>query len=129
MDTTAGPRSWLPRSIVPCMKSGRRWSRYMGVIVSQSSSDVVAPSAPVRRQRPSTVPFQAQLARLAALKPGRHRVVTCYLKIEQRDRARNKYAIKLKNRLRAVEENRPRLRLDTATLEQVRRDLGRVMEQ
>ena len=101
----------------------------MGVIVSQSSSDVVAPSAPVRRQRPSTVPFQAQLARLAALKPGRHRVVTCYLKIEQRDRARNKYAIKLKNRLRAVEENLPRLQLDKATLEQVRRDLGRVMEQ
>jgi peptide chain release factor subunit 1 len=101
----------------------------MGVIVSQSSSDVLVPSRPVGRQRPSTVPFQAQLARLAALKPGRHRVVTCYLKIEQRDRARNKYAIKLKNRLRAVEENLPRLQLDKATLEQVRRDLGRVMEQ
>jgi peptide subunit release factor 1 (eRF1) len=73
-------------------------------------------------------PFQSQLARLAGLKPGRHRVVTCYLKLEPRDRARGKYAIKLKNRLRAVEAQLPRLGLDRRTQDEVRRDLARVMD-
>jgi len=66
---------------------------------------------------------------LAALVPGRHRVISCYLKLEPRDRARGKYLIKLKNRLRAVEDNLPRLGLDKATLDAVRRDLARVMDE
>ena len=39
-------------------------------------------------------------ARLTAVEPGRHRVVTCYLKLEPRDRSRGKYLIKLKNRVK-----------------------------
>lgn len=112
------------------MKSGMRWNRYMGVIVSPSSSEVaVARRPPGRRRLISNSPFEAQLARLASLKPGQHRVVTCYLKIEPRDRARGKYAIKLKNRVRALEEQLPRLGLDRKTMDEVKRDLGRVVEQ
>ena len=43
---------------------------------------------------------------------GRHRVVTCYLKLEPRDRSRGKYLIKLKNRVREVMQALPRLGLD-----------------
>lgn len=102
----------------------------MGVIVNPSSSDVVAAWRPAGTRRPVTnSPIELQLGRLASLKPGRHRVVTCYLKIEPRDRARGKYAIKLKNRVRAVEEQLPRLGLDRKTMDEVKRDLGRVVEQ
>ncbi len=102
----------------------------MGVIVNPSSSDVVAARRPAGTRRPVTnSPIELQLGRLASLKPGRHRVVTCYLKIEPRDRARGKYAIKLKNRVRAVEEQLPRLGLDRKTMDEVKRDLGRVVEQ
>ncbi|HJS44542.1 MAG TPA: hypothetical protein VJ755_13820 [Gemmatimonadales bacterium] len=43
---------------------------------------------------------RAAIARLAAIEPGRHWVVTCYLKLEPRDRTRGKYLIKMKNRVR-----------------------------
>ncbi len=55
-------------------------------------------------------------------------MVSCYLKIEPRDRTRAKYTIKLKNRVRAVEEALPRLALDRATADEVRRDLGRIVD-
>ena len=70
----------------------------------------------------------AQLARLAEVRPGRHRVVTCYLKVEPRDRARGKYLIKVKNRIRALEQALPALDLDRATADAVRDDLNRVVE-
>src|ERR1044072_7878883 len=46
---------------------------------------------------------RATIARLAAIEPGRHWVVTCYLKLEPRDRARGKYLIKMKNRVKERE--------------------------
>jgi peptide chain release factor subunit 1 len=102
----------------------------MGVIVNPSSSDAVMARRPAGARRPVTnSPIERHLARLASLKPGPHRVVTCYLKIEPRDRARGKYAIKLKNRVRAVEDQLPRLGLDKKTMDEVKRDLGRVVEQ
>ena len=42
------------------------------------------------------------LGRLTRLRTDDHRVVTCYLKVEPRDRARGKYLIKLKNRVKEV---------------------------
>ena len=50
---------------------------------------------------PAAGSIAAQLARLNQFRPGSHRVVTCYLKVEPRDRARGKYLIKVKNRVRA----------------------------
>jgi peptide subunit release factor 1 (eRF1) len=55
-------------------------------------------------------------------------VVTCYLKLEPRDRARGKYLIKLKNRMRAVTQALPRLGLDRAVHDEVLRDLDRVQQ-
>src|SRR3982750_2825000 len=46
---------------------------------------------------------QAAIARLAAIEPGNHWVVSCYLKLEPRDRTRGKYLIKMKNRVRERE--------------------------
>jgi peptide subunit release factor 1 (eRF1) len=68
------------------------------------------------------------LKRLAAVTPGEHRVVTCYLKLEPRDRARGKYLIKVKNRVRALQEALPRLGLERPVQEAVQEDLGRVLE-
>src|ERR1051325_8371699 len=46
---------------------------------------------------------RATIDRLAAIEPGRHWVVTCYLKLEPRDRARGKYLIKMKKRVKEGE--------------------------
>jgi len=82
------------------------------------------------RTRPAAgaVNVPALLDRLARLRTGRHRVVSCFLKLEPRDRARGKYLIKLKNRIRKVEEGLPRLGLDRETEAQVRADLARLEE-
>ncbi|HSE53251.1 MAG TPA: hypothetical protein VLB00_13770, partial [Gemmatimonadales bacterium] len=48
-----------------------------------------------------------QLQRLVRLPAGKHWIVSCYLKLEPRDRARGKYLIKLKNRIRDVIEALP----------------------
>jgi peptide subunit release factor 1 (eRF1) len=53
-------------------------------------------------------------------------VVTCYQKLEPRDRSRGKYLIKLKNRVREVVQALPRLGLDRAAQEEVSRDLERI---
>jgi peptide subunit release factor 1 (eRF1) len=66
------------------------------------------------------------MQRLAAVNTGRHRVVTCYQKLEPRDRSRGKYLIKLKNRIREVVQALPRLGLDRATQDEVERDLERI---
>ena len=68
------------------------------------------------------------LARLARVKAGNHRIVTCYLKLEPRDRARGKYLIKLKNRVRNVTDALESLGLERATREAVLADLGRIVE-
>ncbi|MGH7521130.1 MAG: hypothetical protein ACREMI_07610 [Gemmatimonadales bacterium] len=45
---------------------------------------------------------KAVVARLAAIAPGSHWVVSCYLKLEPRDRMRGKYLIKLKTRAKGL---------------------------
>lgn len=84
-----------------------------------------------RQGRPAadpSSPVEAALARLAAVSPGEHRVVSCYLKLEARDRARGKYLVKLKNRARAAEQGIERLGLTRAIADEVRRDIGRVQD-
>ncbi|MEN9404579.1 MAG: hypothetical protein RL091_3282, partial [Verrucomicrobiota bacterium] len=56
-----------------------------------------------RSTKPAAGGIAAQLARLNDVRPGKHRVVSCYLKVEPRDRARGKYLIKVKNRIRDLE--------------------------
>ena len=67
-----------------------------------------------------------QLQRLVKLQGGKHWIVSCYLKLEPRDRSRGKYLIKLKNRLREVTEALPAEGLSRAELEQVNEDLRRL---
>ena len=105
----------------------------MGVIVNRSSSSRGGTSFPARPARrpgapPPPTPFAAQLARLTAVRAGPHRVVSCYLKLEPRDRTRGKYLIKLKNRMREAVEALPRLGLTRDVEDAVRRDLGRVAD-
>jgi len=68
------------------------------------------------------------LQRLTAVEPGSHRVVTCYLKLEPRDRSRGKYLIKMKNRVKAAVQGLPRLGLDRAIAAEVLRDLDRIQQ-
>jgi peptide subunit release factor 1 (eRF1) len=89
----------------------------MATIASRYSSD---------RARGDGATERARLQRLAAVNAGRHRVVTCYQKLEPRDRSRGKYMIKLKNRVREVVQALPRLGLDRATQDEVERDLERI---
>jgi peptide subunit release factor 1 (eRF1) len=89
----------------------------MATIASRYSSD---------RARGDGATERARLQRLAAVDAGRHRVVTCYQKLEPRDRSRGKYLIKLKNRVREVVQALPRLGLDRAAQEEVARDLERI---
>ncbi|MEP6573722.1 MAG: hypothetical protein ABJD11_13545 [Gemmatimonadota bacterium] len=77
---------------------------------------------------PPTNDIASVLARLTKIRPGQHRIVTCYLKLEPRDRARGKYLIKLKNRIREVEGSLDGLGLDRAAREAVVRDLRRVQD-
>jgi len=68
----------------------------------------------------------AQVSRLSRMRPGKHPIVSCYLKLEPRDRARGKYLIKLKNRIRAVEDGLDTMGLDRAGQDAVTRDLQRI---
>jgi peptide chain release factor subunit 1 len=67
-----------------------------------------------------------QLQRLVRLPAGKHWIVSCYLKLEPRDRARGKYLIKLKNRIRDVIEALPAEGLDRQETEQVIGDLHKL---
>src|SRR6266508_6276494 len=71
---------------------------------------------------------RAAVERLSRLAPGAYRVVSCYLKLEPRDKTRGKYLIKIKNRIRdvlaAVEQREPERAVRdqvAAALERVRR--------
>ena len=68
------------------------------------------------------------LERLTRLQPGNHRIVSCYLKLEPRDRSRGKYLIKLKNRVKDAIQALPRLALERAAADTVERDLNRVQQ-
>src|SRR5258705_340589 len=71
---------------------------------------------------------QALIARLAAIEPGRHWVVTCYLKLEPRDRTRGKYLIKMKNRVREREAELARQPLSHEDREAIAASLRQVLD-
>jgi peptide subunit release factor 1 (eRF1) len=112
----------------------------MGAIGSRYSSDGgngIAIREPATRRRrdgqrgtagPPPRPVADQLQRLTLVQPGPHRVVSCYLKLEPRDRSRGKYLIKLKNRVKSAVQALPRLGLDRAIADEVTRDLERVQQ-
>ena len=64
--------------------------------------------------------------RLAAITPGPYRVVSCYLKLEPRDKTRGKYLIKMKNRVREALATLERAGLERAVRDGVAADLERV---
>ncbi len=64
---------------------------------------------------------------LLRMKPGSDPVVTCYLKLESRDRARGRYLTKLKNRVKALEYSLPSLGWDKPRQEQIRADIARIV--
>lgn len=68
------------------------------------------------------------LRRLARIKPGQHPVVSCYIKLEPRDRARGKYLIKFRNRLKDLERSLEWLVPDRKEREVVRGDIERVRD-
>lgn len=70
---------------------------------------------------------RAAIARLATIQPGAYRVVSCYLKLEPRDKTRGKYLIKMKNRVRATLGEVARQSLPRELREQVAGDLTRVL--
>nr|MBP7620724.1 hypothetical protein [Gemmatimonadales bacterium] len=65
---------------------------------------------------------------LLRMKPGPHPVVTCYLKIETRDRARKKYLTKVKNRVKAIESTLGASHWTKAQQEMARLDLARILD-
>ena len=73
-------------------------------------------------------PLNGLLQQLTRVDPGIHRVVTCYLKLEPRDRSRGKYLIKVKNRVKSALQALPRLGLDRQLADEVARDLNRIQE-
>jgi len=72
--------------------------------------------------------LSASVAALAAIAPGPHWVVSCYLKLEPRDKTRGKYLIKMKNRVRETGTALARQPLERADRETIAADLGRVLE-
>ncbi len=68
------------------------------------------------------------VAELSGIGETDHWVVSCYLKLEPRDRSRGKYLIKLKNRIKrqlaAFEDRQP----DRAARQRVERDLNRIRD-
>jgi peptide chain release factor subunit 1 len=81
----------------------------------------------LRRER-SAEEIRKQLERLVRIESGEHWIVSCYLKLEPRDRSRGKYLIKLKNRIREVTDALPAEGLSREEMEEVKADLDRVLE-
>src|SRR5213594_485533 len=75
---------------------------------------------------PSENAVRAAVARLSRTAPGAHQVVSCYLKLEPRDKTRGKYLIKMKNRVKQVAAELERRPLDRSQREAVAADLARV---
>jgi peptide subunit release factor 1 (eRF1) len=103
----------------------------MGAIASRSSFETERKERNGRATsngRIEDVSVSGVLQRLTELPAGKHRVVTCYLKLEPRDRSRGKYLIKLKNRVKAAIQGLPRLNLERASTEAVLRDLDRLQQ-
>jgi peptide subunit release factor 1 (eRF1) len=68
------------------------------------------------------------IGRLTALGTTRHWVVSCYLKLEPRDRGRGKYLIKLKNRAKRLLAGLEARGLSRADRAEVERDVERIRE-
>lgn len=68
------------------------------------------------------------MERFANVGTTEHWVVSCYLKLEPRDRSRGKYLIKLKNRIKSRQAWIERQDLSKAEREAIERDLERVRE-
>lgn len=68
------------------------------------------------------------VTRLAAIEAGSHRVVSCYLKLELRDKTRGKYLIKMKNRVRDALQGLSGERLSHAEREDTAADLHQVLD-
>jgi peptide chain release factor subunit 1 len=62
------------------------------------------------------------------MKPGAHPVVSCYLKLEPRDRNRKKYLVKAKNRVKELEYALPSMGWDKRGQDAVRADLARILD-
>lgn len=71
---------------------------------------------------------QNALRRLTAFQVGPYRVVSCYLKLEPRDRERTKYQIKLKNRIRLHQQAIAQLGLQREYAEALRQELDSVLD-
>ena len=71
--------------------------------------------------------LRASVAALARIQPGTYWVVSCYLKLEPRDKTRGKYLIKMKNRVREAVTALARRPLERADREAIAADLGRVL--
>src|SRR2546429_6345988 len=69
---------------------------------------------------------RAAVERLSRIQPGAYQVVSCYLKLEPRDKTRGKYLIKIKNRIREALAGLERQDLERALRESVRADLDRL---
>src|SRR5258706_11962424 len=77
---------------------------------------------------PTNHDIRRQPQRLVPLRPGKHFIGSCYLKLEPRDRPRGKSQIKLKNRIRAVIEALPAEGLTRSESELVIGDLRRIQD-
>ena len=89
-----------------------------GVLLAVSRQAVV----PIERD------LRASVAALAAIAPGPHWVVSCYLKLEPRDKTRGKYLIKMKNRVRETVTTLAARALERDDRDAIAEDLGRVLE-
>ena len=70
--------------------------------------------------------IRAAIARLSRISLDAARVVSCYLKLEPRDKTRGKYLIKMKNRVKRAAAEVARLPLERPEREAVAADLERV---
>lgn len=75
----------------------------------------------------SADPVRAAIERLSAIEPGPQDVVSCYLKLEPRDKTRGKYLIKIKNRVREVTAALDKRPLERQAREAIKADFDRVL--
>ena len=93
----------------------------------EAEGSVAAPTASAA-QGNGGAPLAGVLEQLTQVQTGKHRVVTCYLKLEPRDRTRGKYLIKVKNRVKLALQAMPRLGLSRQVTDEISRDLHRVQD-
>ena len=76
---------------------------------------------------PSIDAVRDAVQRLAEVPAGPYRVVSCYLKLEPRDKTRGKYLIKMKNRVKEAQASLARQPIGRAAREAIAGDLERVL--